>query len=109
IVKAMTDFQGHVTSAASSISQMAAIAALRGPQDGIAEMRAAYDERRRFVVEALNRLPGVRCDLPKGAFYVFFDVRGLLGEETGFAQDLDLAAYLLEEANVALVPGTGFG
>ncbi|HEY8449337.1 MAG TPA: pyridoxal phosphate-dependent aminotransferase [Bacillota bacterium] len=109
VIEAMVALQGHVSHGPSSISQAAAVEALNGPQDSVAAMVAAYDERRKQIVERLNQLPEVRCAEPEGAFYVFADFSAWIGERTGLATDIELAAYLLEEAKVALVPGTGFG
>lgn len=109
VIDAMAALQGHVSHGPSSISQAAAVEALLGPQDSISKMVAAYDERRKHIAGRLNSLPGMRCAEPEGAFYVFVDVKGLIGEKTGMATDVELASYFLEEAKVALVPGTAFG
>jgi aspartate aminotransferase len=101
-----------VTSNASSISQAAGVAALEGPEEELRAMVADYRRRRDYVVERLNRLPGVRCTVPDGAFYVFPDIGGLVGRrlgETVIADGDALAEALLEHARVALVPGSGFG
>src|SRR5436190_17534197 len=79
IIKAMTDVQSQVTSNPSSIAQWAAVEALSGPQDDVAKMAGEFDRRRRLVVDGLNALPGVRCVMPKGAFYAFANVSGLFG------------------------------
>src|SRR5690606_28887964 len=84
-------------------AQFAGIAALEGPQDAIHAMVAEFDRRRRIVVEELNRLPGVGCAVPKGAFYAFPNISG-----TGFAAK-DLARRLLDEAGVATIGGPDFG
>jgi aspartate aminotransferase len=107
IIKAMTKIQSQSTSNPTSIAQRAAVEALTGPQDFVLEMRAEFDRRRKFLVEGLNSLKGVSCLSPNGAFYAFPNTTGLYG---GKVKDSSgLAMYLLEEANVALVPGDAFG
>lgn len=105
-------FQSHVTSNVANVSQMAALEALTGPQDAVAEMRAAFDRRRRLAVSALSDIGGVRVVEPDGAFYVFPSFEGVLGRTIGtieVSSTLDLATALLEVANVAIVPGEAFG
>jgi len=113
LIKAMSKIQGQSTSGASHIAQVAAIAALEGPQDCVAEMRAAFDERRRVMVDLLNGIDGVSCRAPDGAFYAFPDVSSFDGARRPdgevIADDVALADYLLDTARVAVVPGTGFG
>jgi aspartate aminotransferase len=113
IIKAMTDVQSQVTSNPSSIAQWAAVEALSGPQDEVAKMAGEFDRRRRLIIDGLNALPGVRCATPKGAFYAFPDVSGLLGRRRPGGAPLagsgDVAGFLLEEARVAVVPGADFG
>jgi len=113
IIRAMTDVQSQVTSNPSSIAQWAAVEALNGPQDEVAKMAGEFDRRRRLIVDGLNALPGVRCVMPKGAFYAFADVSGLFGRRrTGgapLAGSGDVASFLLDEARVAVVPGADFG
>ncbi len=112
IIKAMTNIQSQSTSNPTSISQKAAVAALRGPQDFVAMMRAEFDKRRVFLVDALNALPGFRCLKPTGAFYAFPNIAALYGKKAGdraINGSLDFALYLLEDANVALVHGEAFG
>jgi aspartate aminotransferase len=112
IIKAMTNIQSQSTSNPTSIAQKAAVAALTGPQDFISVMHAEFDKRRRFLVEGLNSIEGVRCLKPTGAFYAFVNVSKLYGKKTGARQinsSLDMAMYLLEDANVALVHGEAFG
>jgi len=109
VIKAMKKVQSQSTSNPTSISQMAAQAALEGPQDCIGEMLTAFKERHDFVVEALNVIPGVRCLPTDGTFYVFPEVSGLIDRLDGVGNDLELAEYLIEQAGVALVPGSAFG
>lgn len=77
--------------------------------EAVQAMAAEYDRRRRYVVERLAAMPGVRCAEPEGAFYAFMEVTQLLGRAPGIETDLDLASHLLEQARVAVVPGSGFG
>lgn len=111
--KAMAALQSQTTSAPSSISQKAALAALEGDQAPVEAMRQEFDRRRRYVVDRLNSMPGFRVDvMPEGAFYVFPRVRDLYGRRVRgqeIRNDDDLAMLLLQEAHVALVPGSGFG
>jgi aspartate aminotransferase len=112
IVSAATRLQSHLTSNVSNVSQRAALAALTGPQDRVEEMRRAFDRRRHLAVERLTAMDGVVCPEPRGAFYVFPDVSGVLGREIGgrhVETTLDLADALLDAAKVAVVPGEGFG
>ncbi len=109
VIKAMTKVQSQSTSNPTSISQVAAQAALEGPQECIGVMLKAFKERHDFVVEGLNRIPGIECLPTDGTFYVFPRVQGAIDKLTGVSNDLDLAEYLLERAGVALVPGTAFG
>jgi aspartate aminotransferase len=113
LMPALTVVQATATSGVSSIGQAAAVAALEGPQDFLAERVAAYQARRDLVVAALNRVSGVVCHRPGGAFYVFPDVSGCMGQVTAggrvLASDEDFAMALLEEAHVAVVQGAAFG
>ena len=112
IIKAMTNIQSQSTSNPTSIAQKAAVAALTGPQDFISVMHAEFDKRRKFLVEGLNSIDGVKCLKPTGAFYAFPNVSKLYGRKTDSRQinsSLDMAMYLLEDANVALVHGEAFG
>jgi aspartate/methionine/tyrosine aminotransferase len=94
----------HTVNISANIpSQVACATALRGPQGSVEEMRRAYEKRRNLLVEMLNDIPGVHCDLPKGAFYAFADIR-----ELGMPS-LDLVHYLVQGAGVVLTNGTGFG
>lgn len=112
VIKAATNLQSHATSNVSNVSQIAALAAVSGPLDAVAEMRTAFDRRRKAMVSALNAIDGVNCPTPEGAFYAYSDVRGLLGREIrGIvpATSAELAALILEQAEVAVVPGEAFG
>jgi aspartate aminotransferase len=113
LIRAMTDVQSQVTSNPSSIAQWAAVEALTGLQDEVAKMAGEFDRRRRLIVEGLNALPGVRCVMPKGAFYAFANVSGLFGRQApdgvALKGSADVAAFLLERARVAVVPGVDFG
>ena len=111
-MKAAANLQSHLSSNVSNISQRAALAALTGPQDCVAEMLAAFDRRRQVIVSELNKSPGVVTPNPKGAFYVYPDVSGLLGKSWGGvtpATSLELADLILDQAEVAAVPGEAFG
>ena len=113
IIRAMTDVQSQVTSNPSSIAQWAAVEALSGPQDEVAKMAGEFDRRRRLIIDGLNALPGVRCVMPKGAFYAFADVSGLFGRRPAggapLASSADVTGFLLDAARVAVVPGADFG
>ena len=112
VIKAMANIQSQSTSNPASISQKAALEALRGPQDFLPVMNAEFDKRRKYMVERLNKMKGVSCLLPVGAFYAFPNVSKLYGRSAGgktVKNSADLAAYLLEAAKVALVSGDSFG
>jgi aspartate aminotransferase len=112
IVKAMTNIQSQSTSNPNSITQKAAVEALTGPQDFIGKMRNEFDARRRYLVEELNRIDRISCIMPAGAFYAFPNTSRLYGKKCNgreIASSGDLALYLLEEAKIALVPGSAFG
>ena len=108
IITAMTTIQGQSTSNASSISQKAAVAALNGDQQCVAEMNRAFKERHDFVVAGLNSLPGVSCLPGAGTFYAFADVRGAM-RNLGLRDDNAFCEYLINKALVAVVAGSGFG
>ena len=111
-MKAAGNLQSHLSSNVSNISQRAALAALTGPQDAVEEMRRAFDRRRRLIVDELNAIDGVVCPTPEGAFYVYPDVTGLLNREWGGVTpttSLELADLILDQAEVAVVPGEAFG
>lgn len=112
VAKACEAIQSQVTTSANSMAQHAALAAITGPQDCVEQMRTVFSQRRDRAVRAINEVPGLSCTTPMGAFYVFVDVRALLGKRAGervIATDEDFATWLLEQARVALVPGTAFG
>ena len=113
IADAVTTLQGQATSNITSISQAAAIAALEGPQDCVEEMRRAFDERRKVMVQRLRAIPGVKCLEPEGAFYCFPDLSAYVGKRPPsggpIADDVALCDWLLESARIAIVPGSGFG
>lgn len=113
LVEAMTAVQSHLTSAPSTISQWASVVALRQAAGATEAMAAEFDRRRRWMVEQLRRLPGFELPVePRGAFYVFPSIRGLVGRRVAGQEVRDgdhLAELLLENAHVALVPGSGFG
>ena len=111
-IKVAANLQSHLTSNVNNIAQRAALAALTGPQDEAARFREAFDRRRRLIVEELRQIPGVTVPMPEGAFYVYPDVTGLLGREWGGVRvdtSLELADLILEQAEVAVVPGEAFG
>jgi len=109
IIKAISKIQSQSTSNPSSISQAAAVEALNGTQDFIQERSNAFKERRDFVVNSLNKIKGVSCLKPSGAFYVFPSCKQLLGKKTKLKTDLEFVEKLLEKANVAVVQGSAFG
>ncbi len=112
VVKAATNLQSHATSNVANVAQHAAIAALTGDLSAVAEMRSAFDRRRRLIVSMLGDIDGVVCPEPQGAFYAYPSVKGLLGREIGGVTpttSAELAELLLEQAEVAAVPGEAFG
>ena len=113
LIAAMAVVQSQSTSCPSSVSQAAAIEALTGPQDIVAERCADFQARRDFVVAALNRAPGLHCRVPEGAFYTFASCAGVLGRRTQSGMllqtDSDFCNYLLQDFEVAVVPGSVFG
>jgi aspartate aminotransferase len=112
VVKAATNLQSHSTSNVANVSQIAALAAVSGPLDGVAEMKVAYERRRKLIVSMLNEIPGVACLEPEGAFYAYPSFEGVLGRTFNGRTPrttLELAALVLEEAKVAFVPGEAFG
>ena len=111
-VAAASNVQSHETSNVANVSQFAALAAVAGDLEAVAEMRRTFDRRRRTMVEMLRAIPGVVCEEPMGAFYAFPNVEALLGREVGGrrpATSEELAEVCIEVAKVALVPGEAFG
>ncbi|MEY3407463.1 MAG: hypothetical protein RL038_524, partial [Actinomycetota bacterium] len=112
VIKAATNLQSHLSSNVNNIAQRAAIAALEGDLTAVDEMKVAFDRRRKLMVSMLNEIPGVMCPTPQGAFYVYPSVKGLLGKEIRGKvcnTSAELAALILDEAEVAVVPGEAFG
>ena len=112
VVKAASNLQSHSTSNVANVSQVAALAAVTGDLSAVAEMRAVYDRRRKAIVAALSDIPGVVCPEPLGAFYAYPSVKGLLGKSLRGRRSqtsAELATVILEEAEVAVVPGEAFG
>jgi aspartate/methionine/tyrosine aminotransferase len=112
VVKAAGNLQSHATSNVSNVAQRAALAAVAGDLSAVAEMKVAFDRRRRTIVSMLNEIDGVVCPEPQGAFYAYPSVKGLLGrdyEGRRIDSSADLAEYILEKAEVAVVPGEAFG
>ncbi|WP_421379171.1 pyridoxal phosphate-dependent aminotransferase [Bacillus salacetis] len=108
IIKAMTNLASHSTSNPTTTSQHGAIAAYEGTQEPVEEMRKAFEERLNIVFEKLNAIPGFNCIKPQGAFYLFPNVKEAVSL-TGYESVDDFAKALLEEAKVAVIPGSGFG
>ena len=112
LIKAMATIQGQTSSHTSSISQYAALEALRGDQSYLPDFMKTFEARRDLVCDRLSRAPGLACAVPDGAFYVFVSCRGLLGAKTPngrtIQSDADFALYLLEQFGVAVVPGSSF-
>ena len=112
LISAMGKLQSQMTSNPSSISQYAAMEAVAGPQDDVEEMRVTFAKRREFLFKALNEIDGVKAENAKGAFYLFPDFSSFFGKsykETKIEGSMDLAMYLIAEAQVATVPGSVFG
>lgn len=108
LIAGMRKVQSQSTSNPCSLSQYASVEALNGPQDCIKTMLTAFKERHQFVVERINQIPGFKCIPAQGAFYAFMDVSEAMAQK-GFDKDADFAAAILEEEEVALVPGSAFG
>ncbi len=112
VIKAATNLQSHLTSNVANVSQRAAIAALNGNLDAVHKMGEAFDRRRKLIVGLLNEIPGFKCPTPTGAFYVYPSVKGVLGTTIRGKTpktSAELATLILEEAEVAAVPGEAFG
>jgi aspartate/methionine/tyrosine aminotransferase len=112
VIKAATNLQSHQTSNVNNVAQRAAIAALTGDLSAVDEMKVAFDRRRKLMVSMLNEIPGVECPEPTGAFYAYPSVKGVLGKEINGrtpTTSAELAEIILDEAEVAVVPGEAFG
>ena len=112
LAKVMSNFLSHSTSAPSSVSQWAAVEALTGPQEGIRAMRDEFEKRRNYIVERMNKIEGVSCLNPEGAFYVMMNIEKLIGRKFGEIEITDsdsFAKAFLEQGLVAVVPCSGFG
>ena len=112
LAKAATNLQSHATSNVSNVAQRAALAAVTGDLSAVGVMKAAFDRRRRTIVSMLGEIDGVVCPTPEGAFYAYPSVKGLLAKEHDGRRidtSADLAEYILEQAEVAVVPGEAFG
>ena len=112
VAKAVADLQSHLTSNVCNVAQAAALAAISGDLSAVAAMRTAFDRRRQLMTGMLNEIPGVICPLPEGAFYCYPSVKSLLGREIACrrpATTVELAELLLDEVDVAVVPGEAFG
>jgi aspartate aminotransferase len=112
LAAAAANLQSHATSNVSNVSQRAALAAVTGDLSAVAEMKSAFDRRRRTMVSMLNEIDGIVCPTPAGAFYAYPSVKGLLGRTYAgrvVESSADLAEYILEQAEVAVVPGEAFG
>jgi len=112
VIEGMATLQGQSTTNAAAVSQAAALAAIEGPGDELETMRLEFDKRRKFMVGALRAMPGVTCVEPQGAFYAFPDLTAFLGKQSPLGRliedDLAMCQYLIEEAKIAVVPGSAF-
>lgn len=113
LIRAIGTIQSQSTTNPSSVSQAAAVAALSGPMGFLKERNAIFKERRDMAIDLLNKVPGISCRIPEGAFYLFLSCKGLIGRRTPIGQvlqsDADVATFFLEQALVAVVPGAAFG
>jgi aspartate/methionine/tyrosine aminotransferase len=112
VIKAAGNLQSHSTSNVANVSQIAALAAVAGNLDAVSQMRAAFDRRRQTITDILDAIDGVTCPLPEGAFYVYPSVKGVIGRTIRGRQvtsSAELSAIILDEAEVAVVPGEAFG
>ena len=112
VIKAASNLQSHATSNVNNVAQAAALAAVSGDLSAVAVMREAFDRRRLTMTRMLNEIPGVICPEPQGAFYCYPSVKGLLGKEIAGRRaqtSAELADLVLDEAEVAVVPGEAFG
>ncbi len=108
LISAIVKLNSQSISNVNSIAQKAAVKALEGPQDFLTEWISEFDRRRKYIVTELNTIPGIKCSMPKGAFYVFPNVKELM-KMAGFEDDKSFAEFVLEEAEIAVVPGSAFG
>ncbi|MFZ2016671.1 MAG: pyridoxal phosphate-dependent aminotransferase [Nocardioides sp.] len=112
LAAAATNLQSHATSNVGNVAQRAALAAVAGDLSAVEEMKTAFDRRRRTIVSMLGEIDGIVCPMPEGAFYAYPSVKGLLGRDydgRAIETSADLAEYILEQAEVAVVPGEAFG
>lgn len=112
VINGINKIQSHSTSNAASISQYAALEAFSGPQDAVPFMKGEFAKRRNYLHEELNKIEGISCNLAEGAFYLFPNIKGLFGKSNGTVKienSTDFALYLLNEAQIAAVPGSAFG
>jgi aspartate aminotransferase len=112
VIKAATNLQSHATSNVANVAQVAALAAVSGDLSAVERMREAFDRRRKTITRMLNEIPGVLCPEPMGAFYAYPSVKQLLGTEIAGRRahsSSELAGLILDEAEVAVVPGEAFG
>jgi aspartate aminotransferase len=112
VIKAAINLQSHLTSNVCNVAQVAALEAVSGDLAAVAHMRDAFDRRRKVMTAMLNEVPGVVCPMPEGAFYCYPSVRGVLGRDIAGQRpqtSAQLAELLLDEADVAVVPGEAFG
>ena len=112
VIKAATNLQSHATSNVSNVAQVAALAAVSGDLSAVDEMKVAFDRRRKLITSMLNEIDGITCPEPEGAFYVYPSVKGVLGREFNGKvanTSAELAALILDEVEVAVVPGEAFG
>ena len=112
VIKAATNLQSHATSNVANVSQVAALAAVSGGLSAVEEMKVAFDRRRLLIVDLLNAIPGVSCPTPEGAFYAYPSVKELMGKNiagTVVNSSAELASVILDQVEVAVVPGEAFG
>ncbi|MGB4324179.1 MAG: aminotransferase class I/II-fold pyridoxal phosphate-dependent enzyme, partial [Candidatus Nanopelagicales bacterium] len=112
VTKAATNLQSHATSNVANVSQVAALAAVSGNLDAVDQMKVAFDRRRLLIVDLLNSIPGITCPEPEGAFYAYPSVKGLMGRTFGgttVTSSSELAGAILDQVEVAVVPGEAFG
>jgi aspartate aminotransferase len=112
VIKAATNLQSHLTSNVCNVAQQAALTAVTGSLDAVADMRTAFDRRRGLMVSLLDAIPGMACPTPEGAFYAYPSVTGLIGKSFDGVRPTssgELAALVLDKAEVAVVPGEAFG